>query len=636
MTLRILSILIILIPGFISAQEFKINKITKADFEEKRYAQDSTATAVIDYNIGNTYFESAGNDYHIVTITKTRIKIFTKDAYDYATVKIPLYRKQSSREILTVTNAYTYNLVNGEIEKTKLSTTGEFLEKVEGNHYVASFTMPNVKEGSIIEYTTKISSPYFTFVPEWYFQFGIPVKYSEFTLKIPQNLYFYKYIKGNEKISQLTLGDSYVFKGQNIPALKEEGFITNINNYRSSVMHAFSGYKSSNGTLNMFAGTWEDVIKTINNRETFGGHLKKNDFEPEFVNSLIAGKNTNEQKVKAIVDFVKNNFDWNQNVGLDAEKNLKEVFKTRTGNTAEINFLTIALLRSAKVQAFPIILATRSKGISYMPHADAFNNVIIGVEDAGRTFLYDATDKFSGKDILPVHNLNWIGRLVKNDGTSKDILLEPQVESKYNVTAYLDVNTEEGSVSGIVRRNYNNYEAYLFRSRYNKMTNDKITEEMQERYGVEIDSININNMQDADLNIEEFIKLKKENSFDKIGDKIYISPAFIFAMEENPFKSDTRTYPIDFLYPNKNNYTLTFNIPEGYVVDFVPQNKKIESGTNAVSAKWIINQDAKKVQVKWSLDYNKAYVDSKEYRDIKIVFEELVKFMGEKIVLKKI
>ena len=636
MTLRILSILLILIPGFISAQEFKINKITKADFEEKRYTHDSTATAVIDYNIGNTYFESAGNDYHIVTITKTRIKIFTKDAYDYATVKIPLYRKQSSREILTVSNAFTYNLVNGEIEKTKLSTTGEFLEKVEGNHYVASFTMPNVKEGSIIEYTTKISSPYFTFVPEWYFQFGIPVKYSEFTLKIPQNLYFYKYIKGTEKISQLTLGDSYVFKGQNIPALKEEGFITNINNYRSSVMHAFSGYKSSNGTLNMFAGTWEDVIKTINNRETFGGHLKKNDFEPEFVNSLIAGKNTNEQKVKAIVDFVKNNFEWNQNIGLDAEKNLKEVFKSRTGNAAEINFLTIALLRSAKVQAFPIILATRSKGISYMPHADAFNNVIIGVEDAGRTFLYDATDKFSGKDILPVHNLNWIGRLVKNDGTSKDILLEPQVESKYNVTAYLDMNTEEGTVSGIVRRNYNNYEAYLFRSRYNKMTNDKITEEMQERYGVEIDSININNMQDADLNIEEFIKLKKENSFDKIGDKIYISPAFIFAMEENPFKSDTRTYPIDFLYPNKNNYTLTFNIPEGYVVDFVPQNKKIESGTNAVSTKWIINQDAKKVQVKWSLDYNKAYVDSKEYRDIKIVFEELVKFMGEKIVLKKI
>lgn len=636
MTLKSLISFLVLIPGIISAQEFKINKITKADFEEKRYEADSTATAVIDYNIGNTYFEAAGNDFQIVTITKTRIKIFTKDAYDYATVKIPLYRKQSSRELLTVTNAFTYNLVNGEIEKTKLSTTGEFLEKIEGNHYVASFTMPNVKEGSIIEYTTKVTSPYFTFVPEWYFQFGIPVKYSEFTLKTPQNLFFYKYIKGMEKITQLNLGDSYVFKGQNIPALKEEGFITNIKNHRSSVMHVFSGYKSSNGTVNMIAGTWEDVIETINKRETFGAHLKKNDFESEFVNSLITDKNTTEQKTKAIVDFVKNNFNWNQKFGIEAEQSLKEIFKTKTGNAAEINFLTIALLRSANIQAFPVILATRSKGISYIPHADAFNNVIIGVEDAGKTFLYDATDKFAGKDILPIHNLNWIGRLVKNDGTSKDILLEPQIESKYNVTAYLDLNTEEGTVSGIVRRNYNNYEAYLFRSRYSKMTNDKIAENIEEGYGIQVDSINISNMNDADLNIEEFIQIKKENSFDKIGNKIYISPAFIFTMEENPFKLNERTYPIDFVYPNKNSYTLTFNIPEGYVVDFVPQNKKIVSGTNAVGAKWVINQDAKKIQVKWSLDYNKAYVDSKEYQDIKIVFEELVKFMGEKIVLKKI
>lgn len=636
MTLKSLIPFLVLIPGIISAQEFKINKITKADFEEKRYEADSTATAVIDYNIGNTYFEAAGNDFQIVTITKTRIKIFTKDAYDYATVKIPLYRKQSSRELLTVTNAFTYNLVNGEIEKTKLSTTGEFLEKIEGNHYVASFTMPNVKEGSIIEYTTKVTSPYFTFVPEWYFQFGIPVKYSEFTLKTPQNLFFYKYIKGMEKITQLNLGDSYVFKGQKIPALKEEGFITNIKNHRSAVMHVFSGYKSSNGTVNMIAGTWEDVIETINKRETFGAHLKKNDFESEFVNSLITDKNTTEQKTKAIVDFVKNNFNWNQKFGIEAEQSLKEIFKTKTGNAAEINFLTIALLRSANIQAFPVILATRSKGISYIPHADAFNNVIIGVEDAGKTFLYDATDKFAGKDILPIHNLNWIGRLVKNDGTSKDILLEPQIESKYNVTAYLDLNTEEGTVSGIVRRNYNNYEAYLFRNRYSKMTNDKIAENIEEGYGIQVDSINISNMNDADLNIEEFIQIKKENSFDKIGNKIYISPAFIFTMEENPFKLNERTYPIDFVYPNKNSYTLTFNIPEGYVVDFVPQNKKIVSGTNAVGAKWVINQDTKKIQVKWSLDYNKAYVDSKEYQDIKIVFEELVKFMGEKIVLKKI
>lgn len=617
-------------------QEFKIEKITKADFDEKKYKADSTESAVIDFKIGNTYYVVAGDNYNIITETKTRIKILNKEGYGYATIKIPLYRKQSTREILTVTNAYTYNLVNGEIEKTKLNNSGEFLEKVEGNHYLASFTMPNVKEGSIIEYTTKVSSPYFTYIPEWFFQYSIPVKWSEFTLKIPESLIFYKYVKGTENINQLTVGDAYIFKASNIPSLKSEGYVSNLNNYRSSVTHSFSGYRKSDGTLQMFGGNWDDVIKAINKRETFGAHLKKTDFEIEFVNSLIADKTTNDQKAQAIVNFVKANFNWNEEMGIDAERSLKEVFKTKTGNAAEINLTAIALLRSAKIQAFPIILATRSKGITYMPSADAFNKIIIGVEDMGKTSLYDATNKFSSKDILPIHNLNWIGRLIRDDGSSKDVLLEPKIDSKYNVTAYLDLNAEDGSISGIIRRNYNNYEAFNYRNKYNNLTHAKIAENLEEIYKIQIDSININNFNDVSSNVEEFLKIKRENSFDKIGDKIYISPAFIFTMNENPFKLDKRTYPIDFVYPNKNNYVLTFNIPDGYTIDFIPKAKKIQTGTNSVSARWIINQDEKRIQIKWNLDYNSAYVDSKEYQDIKTVHEELTKFMSEKIVLKKI
>src|SRR5690606_24875714 len=181
-------------------QSFKIKKITKEDFDEKFYSLDQTASAVVDYNVGSTFFIVAGSNYQLVTETKTRIKIFTKEAYNYATVNIPLYRNRSTRELLSVSDSCTYNLVDGKVERTKLNTSGEFIEKVQGNYYLASFTMPNVKEGSIIEYTTKITSPYITSIPEWYFQYDIPVKISEFELKVPQQFTFYKYIKGTEKV----------------------------------------------------------------------------------------------------------------------------------------------------------------------------------------------------------------------------------------------------------------------------------------------------------------------------------------------------------------------------------------------------------------------------------------------------
>src|SRR5690606_24790126 len=186
-----------------------------------------------------------------------------------------------------VSDACTYNLVDGKVERTKLNTSGEFIEKVQGNYYLASFTMPNVKEGSIIEYTTKITSPYITSIPEWYFQYDIPVKISEFELKVPQQFTFYKYIKGTEKVNQRIIGDKYVYMANDVPALKEESFVNNIDNYRASIIHTFSGFQERNGTFKNFGGTWEEVVKTINNNDNFGGQLKNVGFAKSQAVSLV-------------------------------------------------------------------------------------------------------------------------------------------------------------------------------------------------------------------------------------------------------------------------------------------------------------------------------------------------------------
>jgi len=243
--------------------------------------------------------------------------------------------------------------------------------------------MPNVKEGSIIEYTTKIVSPYFTYIPEWHFQLDIPVKHSEISLAIPEFLTYYKYIKGTVNVNQLVVGDSYIYKASNIPALKDEGFVNNINNYRSAIIHTFSGYREANGSRKMVAGSWDDVVKTINKNDHFGKQFKNLNFFTEIVTPIINGKKTDEEKADAVFDYVKSNFTSNMIASIYASKNLKDVFKTKTGNVADVNLLTIALMKAAKINANPLVLSTRSKGIAYMPSTDAFNNVIIGVELPG-------------------------------------------------------------------------------------------------------------------------------------------------------------------------------------------------------------------------------------------------------------
>src|SRR5690554_568524 len=629
-------LLLLFVSLYSGAQGFKVDRVTKKDFEEKFYELDPTASAVVEHNLGKTYFIVVGNHYQLVTETKTRIKIFTKDAYDYATVNVPLYRDRSTRELLSVSSAYTYNLVDDKVERTRLNTSAEFIEKVQGNHYLASFTMPNVREGSIIEYTTKITSPYITDIPEWYFQLDIPVKISEFELKIPEKYMFYKYIKGTEKVNQRILGDKYVYTAKNVPALKEESYVNNIDNYRASIIHTFSAYREASGSFKTFGGTWVEVVKTINDYDGFGGQLKRTDFAKSQAMKIVANLTSDVDKATAIVQFLQNEFTWNQTIGIETSKDLKEVMQSKNGSSVEINLLGVSMMRSVNVNAYPVLLATRNKGVAYMPSISAFNNVIIGLEsNTGNVVLFDASDKYSKKDILPIHNLNWIGRLVRPDRTSKDVLLEPNIKSRQSVNALLDLNVTEGSIEGDILCSRNNYEAFLYRNRNDQLSTDKIADKYEEHYKAEINSLDVANFYDLNENVVEKMSLKRPHSFDVIGDKIYLTPAFVFKQNENPFKLDQRTYPLDFTYPSDNTYMLIYNIPEGFEVEYVPESKKVTTGTNSVAAQWSVSYDEKQIRVRWNLSQNKAYVNAGEYMDIKAVYEELVKFMDEKIVLKR-
>lgn len=59
----------------------------------------------------------------------TRVKILKKPGYDAATVEIPLYHRDGAQEQLTNLRGFPYRLVNGQVQKTKLETSGAFLEK---------------------------------------------------------------------------------------------------------------------------------------------------------------------------------------------------------------------------------------------------------------------------------------------------------------------------------------------------------------------------------------------------------------------------------------------------------------------------------------------------------------------------
>lgn len=661
-------ILALIFPILTFAQKYELGEVTTQELSQKQHPTDTSAAAAILFNKGKTFFEFVENShFRLVTEIEVKIKIYKKDGLDWANKEIAYYIGGDTDESVIINKAITYNLVNGKIEKTKLNGDGEFKENV--NKFWASkkITMPNVKEGSIIEYKYTIRSPYFSNLQDWKFQHTIPVDYSEYQTIIPEyysyNYYSRGFIKLNTKkeakyrtldildntayskragsgatrsVDRIGLNENITtIYAQNIPAFIEEDYTNNIENYLSSIQYQLASTQYPNELAKVFSETWEDVAKHINENGNFGSELKKdNYYESDYVN-LVSGKNlTFHDKIKVIYDFVKNHYKWNEMSGIYTDVGVNKAYKDRIGNVAEINFTLISMLRKAGIAANPILLATRSQPINLFPSTTAFNYVICGVEIGDKTIFLDATDKFLKPDVLPTRALNYIGRLVRENSTSEEIDLSPKAHSKNSVMILASI--EDQAIKGNIKETLTENRAYNFRNKNSNITEESYLENIEKSMsGFEITDYKIENKTNADESLKEDYNFINSNAVEVINDKLFFKPLLFFGMDENPFKQDKRDYPIDFRFPTHDSYTITYNLPAGYVVESMPAKMNIAAADNLATFSFITGNSGNKVQIVSNFYINSSLVSSDYYDSLKEFFNQVFLKMNEKIVLKK-
>ena len=178
-----------------------MGKVTIQELNQKKHATDTSAVAAILFSKGKSFIEYTNTDgFVLISEIEYKIKIYKKEGLNWANKEIAYYVGGTSKESASINKATTYNLVNGKIEKTKLNGEGEFKEDVNKNWNSLKFTMPNVKEGSIIEYKYTIKSKYFSNLQDWRFQQIIPVDYSEYKTIIPEYFSYNFYTRGSFKL----------------------------------------------------------------------------------------------------------------------------------------------------------------------------------------------------------------------------------------------------------------------------------------------------------------------------------------------------------------------------------------------------------------------------------------------------
>jgi len=668
--MKIFYLIIYLSAISIFAQKSELGKVTVEQLSEKEHPIEKEAEAAFLFNncnISMEYYESNG---FVLTIeVESKIKIYNKEGYDFANFSVPLYHDGSSVETIEIKDAITYNLVNGKIEKTKLKKEGEFTEKLNKYRSLKKVTMPNISEGSIVEYRYIVRSPYLGNVPDWYFQKKIPVNSSALRLRIPEYFIFKTNMKGyltpsvkkdskektfdftdkqrNVGISTVSTSfsqnklsfkeDITLYELTSVPSLKSEKFVNNINNYTSSISHELNVIKYPNQTPKLLSTSWEDVTKNIYDNDNFGGELKRTGYFEKEIDPKIQSISDTNEKISFLFDYVKSNIKWNETYGYYCDEGVRNAFKTKTGNVAEINLMLTAMLRSSGINANPVLISTRSHGIPVFPSRSAFNYVICAVEIENSLILLDATDINAIPNILPLRALNWTGRLIRKDGSSTFVDLIPSRVSRDNFLLNAKLDTD-GKVSGKVMRQMSDYMAYVQRNNYAGLKIEQYQERIENRYnGIDIENLEHQNLSsDYQKPVAESYDFIDDKHVELIGDKIYFSPMLFFVRSENPFMLEQREYPIDFTFPLQDKYNITIELPEGYEVESLPKSISFAITDNMTAFKYVINLKENKIQLLIQEDINAPIISPVHYEDLKSFYQNVVDKQNEKIVLKKI
>jgi hypothetical protein len=653
----------------INAQKFELGKVTIAELQEKEHPKDPSASASVLFEKGDVRFEFTQEKGFIMVLTvKEKIKIYKKEGYDWANKKV-LYRISNGvNESVSFSDAVTFNLVNGEIEKTKLKNDGIFDEKINKYYGNKKIVMPNVKEGAIIEYEYVLRSPIIGSLREWNFQSSIPVNYSEYKTYVPEYYVFNQSVKGflnpiisvektrrsvnymyretnengavvanstsREKLEYQETQTTYLL--ENIPAMKNEAFVNNIDNYTASVSNELIMTKYPYSNVKSYSTDWESVAKTIYDYDDFGPELNKTGYFEEDLKVVIAGLSSPEEKFLAIFNYVKSSVKWNDYYGYSCNDGVKKAYKDKTGNVAEINLMLTAMLRYAGLTANPVLVSTRSNGIALFPNRTAFDYVIAAVEIQEGLVLLDATEKYSLPNVLPLRDLNWFGRLIRKDRTSVAVDLMPKTLSKEIINTSFVINSN-GVITGKVRKQLTDHEALYFRQKNIITSKDNYLEELENKNNaIEITDY----VRENDLNLAkpilETYTFKDSKDFESIDGKIYIAPLLFLSTKVNPFKQEVRAYPIDFGYPIENKYNIMIEIPEGYAVESLPVSMNIATPDNIGTYKYIIGATGNKIQISITSDINTAIVPADYYTALKEFFQKMIDKQNEKIVIKKV
>ena len=633
------------------------------------YAADPDADAVVLCRLTDVEYTIQENGYLVDYREKCRIKVLKPSGARYAKVVIPYQVNMShgsklgglrfsmfanqlsaarssdfgydggsmtseamgdySDESIEDLKATAFNLQGSKVVKTTLKKSDIVKKEIDEQNCQLEFTLPDVKEGTVIEYEYTNHSELFWLLHDWFAQREIPVVYAKLDMNIPSYLLFnmeehgiqrlkctctngvvrYKLISDPMANPVSAVSNHYICIGRDLMAMPKDDYVYCTKDYWAGVTAELKRYRLR-GTMEMdYARTWEQIDQMILDDDDLGKQL--NEHSPlkallqEQKIEEIANKN---ERVAAVYQLVMSKVKWDGTYKMRPERT-SETLSKGIGSNADINLLLIQSLNDVGLNAAPVVLRTRDEGqLPFnFPSLQKLSSFVVGiVTDAGKNIYIDASSKNGYLNVLPENLLVERARLVLKNNRS--LWVDLQKSTKSQKSTIIDaVLTPDGVMKGKQTIRYEGLAAMKYR----------------EEKGIDGFGPDVTDSSEFTLQ-------------GQVADGTITICPFPNPMTENPFKAEKRKMPVEFPSAGVNRVVVNITLPEGYTLQGDPKNTTIVSPDKGLEGRYQTSVSGGKVMLSCQFSINKLVHSEKSYDDLRQIFNLFSQYNTEPLTFKKV
>jgi hypothetical protein len=623
--------------------QLKFGEFKLEDLQLKQWTSDTAAPAAVLGETGTMNAEIVRQYYGYSFKVHRRIKIFKKEAFDRANIALRYFSKNESQFINGI-KAHTIapNGMKYPVEKKAIT-----YEKIDKDVSAVKFTFPNVTEGCIIEYEYDKTSQGMD-LDDWYFQDAIPTRFSVLHLNMWSRYEFSYLFQGKNNLKSTepkydkTEGRTSIsFYVNDLPGLKSESYVTSIYNHLTRIRFQLVKYYNLDGALNEITTTWDKTAEKLHEEDNLcKKYTKKSNYKKvlEASKAVYCETDSTKGKIQKLYDWVNKTIEVDDEDYMWSNKMPDAIFEKRKGGESNMNFLLIALLKEAGIEANPVLVSTREKGlpITTLPLVDQFNHALILVElENDKKILLDAGNPNLPMGLPSEKALNGQGWLLKKKG-------QMWLDIKANISSQIlfakfDI-TNEGNFKGTINTSYKSFIGVEHRDIYkgDATGKNRVAYFKAKNADWQIQDLVCTNLEKANEPLKETITLEVLNAAQINEGIMYVKPTLKSGWEVNPFKSENRTYPVEFPYPTNDQYVLNLTIPEGYKVEELPKSMTLSLPPEDARFSYQVSHDDKTIKLSMKIQINKILYPSEEYTYLRNFFNQVSAKLEEMIVLKKI